>query len=124
MRGLQQVLVNILLNAAQATPRGGRVRLEVARGLDGFTCFTVADSGPGISPEVRRHIFEPFYTTKEVGKGTGLGLSVAYSLIKRLGGHIEVDSPDSGGAVFTVCLPQSEPEPEPAGESPAGALAP
>jgi two-component system, NtrC family, sensor kinase len=122
LRSLQQVLVNILLNAAQATPRGGRVRLEVARGLEGFTCFTVADTGPGITPEVRRHIFEPFYTTKGVGKGTGLGLAVAYSLIKRHGGHIEVDSPESGGAVFTVCLPLSGPES--AGETPAGALAP
>lgn len=105
LRSLQQVLVNILLNASQATPRGGRVSLSVAAGPDGATCFTVADTGPGIPAEVRQHLFEPFYTTKSAGKGTGLGLAVAYSLVKRHGGRIEVDSPITGGAVFTVCLP-------------------
>ena len=105
LRSLQQVLVNILLNAAQATPRGGRVRLEVASGADGGTCFTVADTGPGVPPDVLHHIFEPFYTTKGVGKGTGLGLAVAYSLTKHHGGCIEVDNPADGGAAFTICLP-------------------
>lgn len=109
LRSLQQVLVNILLNAIQATPRGGRVRLSVTAGPDGETRFAVADEGPGVSLEVRQHIFEPFYTTKGVGKGTGLGLAVAYSLIKRHGGRIEVESPESGGAVFTVRLPASFP---------------
>jgi two-component system, NtrC family, sensor kinase len=107
LRSLQQVLVNILLNAIQATPRGGTVRLTVAAGPDGETRFTVADSGPGVTPEVRQHIFEPFYTTKGVGKGTGLGLAVAYSLVKRHGGRIEVESPESGGAAFIVRLPGS-----------------
>jgi len=121
MRNLQQVLVNLLLNAIQATPQGGRVSLRVASGKDGATCFTVADTGPGIPPEVRQHIFEPFFTTKGVGKGTGLGLSVAYALIKRHGGHIEVENPLSGGAVFTVCLPalsaDEEAAPQQAAES-------
>lgn len=118
LRSLQQVLVNILLNAVQATPRGGRVSLCVAAGPEGAACFRVADTGPGISPEVRQHMFEPFYTTKGVGKGTGLGLAVAYSLVKRHGGRIEVDTPEGGGAAFTVCLPadaaaagRSEPSP-------------
>lgn len=105
LRSLQQVLVNILLNAAQATPRGGTVRLTVASDGQGATCFTVADSGPGVPPDVRQHIFEPFYTTKGVGKGTGLGLAVAYSLIKLHGGRIEVGTSEFGGAAFTVCLP-------------------
>jgi len=110
LRSLQQVLVNILLNAIQATPRGGRVRLSVAAGPDGEARFSVADEGPGVSAEVRQHIFEPFYTTKGVGKGTGLGLAVAYSLIKRHGGRIEVENSQNGGAVFTVRLPASFPE--------------
>jgi signal transduction histidine kinase len=118
LRSLQQVLVNILLNAVQATPRGGTVRLTVAAGEGGETHFIVADSGPGISPEVRQHIFEPFYTTKGVGKGTGLGLAVAYSLVKRHGGRIEVESPESGGALFVVRLPGSaDPTAETAGTS-------
>jgi signal transduction histidine kinase len=110
LRSLQQVLVNILLNAVQATPRGGQVRLDVTAGPDGETRFTVADTGPGIPAEVRQHLFEPFYTTKGVGKGTGLGLAVAYSLVKRHGGSIDVESPEAGGAVFTVRLPASGPE--------------
>uniref|UniRef100_I2PYL3 histidine kinase n=1 Tax=Desulfovibrio sp. U5L TaxID=596152 RepID=I2PYL3_9BACT len=118
LRSLQQVLVNILLNAVQATPRGGRVTLSVAAGENGETCFAVADSGPGVSPEVRQHLFEPFYTTKGVGKGTGLGLAVAYSLVRRHGGRIEVESPATGGAVFTVCLPAAPPEAPAPGPSP------
>jgi len=113
LRSLQQVLVNILLNAAQATPRGGRVRLEVASGANGGTCFIVADTGPGVPPDVLHHIFEPFYTTKGVGKGTGLGLAVAYSLTKHHGGCIEVDNPADGGAAFTICLPPAPTAGEP-----------
>ncbi|WP_428564718.1 MAG: ATP-binding protein [Solidesulfovibrio sp. DCME] len=119
LRSLQQVLVNILQNAAQATPRGGTVRLRVAAGPDGETAFTVDDSGPGVPPEVREHIFEPFYTTKGVGKGTGLGLAVAYSLTKRHGGRLEVDASPLGGAAFTVRLPGA-PRPD-AGAAPAPA---
>lgn len=112
LRSLQQVLVNILQNAAQATPRGGKVRLRVRADEDGLTCFTVDDSGPGVPPEAREHIFEPFYTTKAVGMGTGLGLAVAYSMTKRHGGHIDVDASDLGGASFRVCLPGA-PRPAP-----------
>jgi signal transduction histidine kinase len=118
LRSLQQVLVNILLNAVQATPRGGRVTLSVAARENGETCFAVADTGPGVSPEVRQHMFEPFYTTKGVGKGTGLGLAVAYSLTRRHGGRIEVESPETGGAVFTVCLPAAPAETPASGPSP------
>ncbi|EFL49640.1 integral membrane sensor signal transduction histidine kinase [Solidesulfovibrio fructosivorans JJ]] len=106
MRSLQQVLVNIVQNAAQATPPGGVVRVETCLGRDaGHIRINVADTGPGIAPSVREHIFEPFFTTKGVGKGTGLGLAVAYSLVKRHGGRIEVECPEGGGAVFTVRLP-------------------
>jgi two-component system, NtrC family, sensor kinase len=118
LRSLQQVLVNILLNAVQVSPDRGVVRLTVAPGPDGETHFTVADSGPGIPEAVRQHIFEPFYTTKGVGKGTGLGLAVAYSLVKRHGGGIEVESPETGGAVFTVHLPAAA-DPAPAEAVPA-----
>ncbi len=105
LRSLQQVLVNILQNAVQATPPGGTIRVEACAGTDGQVRISVADTGPGIPPAAREHIFEPFFTTKGVGKGTGLGLAVAYSLIKRHGGRIEAENPDSGGAVFTVRLP-------------------
>ena len=108
MRSLQQVFVNILLNAVQATPRGGSVTLSVAPGAGGGVDFRVSDTGPGVDPEVRQHIFEPFYTTKGVGNGTGLGLAVAYSLVKRHGGRIEVENPETGGAAFTVRLPAGE----------------
>jgi signal transduction histidine kinase len=111
MRNLQQVFMNLLLNAVQATPPGGLITLTAWAGLDGFVRFAVRDTGSGIRPEVLEHIFEPFYTTKEVGRGTGLGLSVTYAIVKRHGGRIEVESVVGKGTVFTVFLPQDTGQP-------------
>jgi two-component system NtrC family sensor kinase len=105
LRSLQQVFMNLLLNAVQATPRGGQVTLAAELWSPQFVRFQVRDSGPGIAPEIRQQIFEPFFSTKEVGKGTGLGLAVSYSLIKRHGGRIEVANADGQGAIFSVFLP-------------------
>ena len=104
---LQQVFTNLLLNALQATPKGGQVnvRVDLANTIHGYVRFVIEDTGPGIPPEIQHKIFEPFFTTKEVGKGTGLGLAVTYSIIKRHGGRIDVTSEPGQGARFTVLLP-------------------
>ncbi len=103
---LQQVFTNLLLNAIQATPQGGRIGMHVGRAATpGFLSFTVEDNGPGIPQEIQHKIFEPFFTTKEVGKGTGLGLAVCYAIIKRHGGRIELFSEAGRGTRFTVLLP-------------------
>ncbi|MDP3480396.1 MAG: HAMP domain-containing sensor histidine kinase [Desulfoprunum sp.] len=106
MGNLQQVFTNLLLNAIQATPQGGRIGMHVARAqIPGYISFTIEDTGPGIPEEIQHKIFEPFFSTKEVGKGTGLGLAVSYAIIKRHGGRIEVFSETGQGARFTVLLP-------------------
>jgi two-component system, NtrC family, sensor kinase len=103
---LQQVFTNLLLNAIQATPQGGKIGMHVDRAATpGYIGFTVEDSGPGIPHEIQHKIFEPFFSTKEVGKGTGLGLAVSYSIVKRHGGRIEVFSEAGRGARFTLLLP-------------------
>lgn len=116
---LEQVLVNLVLNARDAMPGGGVIRLKAeavpaaqanpppyARlpAATGFLCFSVSDSGRGMPPEVLEHVFEPFFTTKEKGKGTGLGLSTAYGIVKRHNGWIDVKS-GPGGSEFSVFLP-------------------
>jgi signal transduction histidine kinase len=101
---LKQVLVNLGLNAVQAMPAGGR--LEVcSRTTGGQLEIQVRDTGVGIEPGALPRIFDPFYTTKEVGEGTGLGLSVSYSLVRKMHGEIEVASEPGRGTVFTVRLP-------------------
>jgi two-component system, NtrC family, sensor kinase len=103
---LQQVFTNLLLNAIQATPQGGSISMRVERApIPGFISFAIQDSGAGIPPEIQHKIFEPFFSTKEVGKGTGLGLAVTYAIVKRHGGRIEVSSEPGQGATFTVLLP-------------------
>ncbi|MFP5240420.1 MAG: sensor histidine kinase, partial [Acidobacteriota bacterium] len=111
LRHLQQVFLNLLLNAVQATPAGGRIDVS-GRDASDFVCFIVRDTGKGISQEDMQHIFEPFFTTKEVGKGTGLGLAVTYSIVKRHGGRIEVESEPGEGTAFYVYLPKA-PKPAP-----------
>jgi len=106
LRHLQQVFMNLLQNAVQATPAGGRIDVS-GRDASDFVCFIVRDTGKGISPENIQHIFEPFFTTKEVGKGTGLGLAVTYSIVKRHGGRIEVESEPGEGTSFYVYLPKA-----------------
>ncbi len=103
---LQQVFTNLLMNSLQATPPGGRIAIRAARSDDPeFVKFVVEDNGPGIPSEIQHKIFEPFFSTKEVGKGTGLGLSVCYSIIKRHGGLIKLASCEGHGTRFTILLP-------------------
>ncbi|MFW6284257.1 MAG: ATP-binding protein [Desulfosalsimonas sp.] len=104
---MEQVLTNLIKNAAQAAP-GGQVkvswRLEKDRAV-----FCVEDSGPGIDEQSRQKLFEPFFTTKTVGAGTGLGLAVVHGIVEAHGGAIEVDTSTMGGACFTLLLPVSVP---------------
>jgi two-component system NtrC family sensor kinase len=104
---LQQVFSNIILNAYQAMPEGGELRIT-SRVQDGEVQAIFSDSGMGIPPENIRHIFDPFFTTKEVGQGTGLGLSVSYGIVKQHSGTIEVQSENGAGATFIVKLPAAE----------------
>lgn len=109
LRNLQQVFTNLLMNAIQATPPGGLIRVEADWDEENDQVrMRVTDSGPGVPVGIRQQIFEPFFSTKAVGKGTGLGLAVSYSLVKRHGGRIEVHGEEGGGAEFCVLLPASE----------------
>jgi signal transduction histidine kinase len=105
-----QVLVNMLVNAGQATAAAGRVRISTQREGDGAR-VEIRDTGAGLSPEARRHLFQPFFTTKPHGSGMGLGLAVAHGIVTGHGGRIEVDSEAGQGACFTVHLPQTPPLP-------------
>ena len=101
---LEQVLLNIINNAADAIEGAGRITLIT--GGDENTCsIAVKDTGKGIPADLLHKIFMPFFTTKEVGKGTGLGLSVSYGIVKSLGGKILVESEVGKGSVFTIRLP-------------------
>ena len=117
----QQVLFNLCVNARDAMPQGGRLRLatcaveirdherRAAEARTGrFVELTVEDTGTGIAPEVLSRIFEPFYTTKPLGEGTGLGLSMVYGIISKHQGWVEVDSALGKGAIFRVYLPVAE----------------
>ncbi len=101
---LQQVFMNLFLNAKDAMPRGGRLRIKT-RARNSSLVVEVADTGEGISDENIKKIYDPFFTTKEVGKGTGLGLSVSYGIIQEHSGRISVDSQPGRGTVFTLELP-------------------
>jgi len=104
---IHQVFLNILMNAEQAvaaTGRAGRIEISATR-TEHHLVTTVRDTGDGISEEALSRIFEPFYTTKEVGKGTGLGLAIAYGIVQEHGGQIHVANHAEGGAMFTVELP-------------------
>ncbi len=110
LRNLQQVFLNLLLNAIQAMPNGGKICIEAYDYSDKYVRIDVTDTGHGIKPEDLEHIFEPFYTTKGVGRGTGLGLAVTYGLVKKHGGYIEVESEVGVGTTFSVYLPKSNVE--------------
>lgn len=101
---LVQVVLNLVLNAADAVGAGGRVRIAAERGGLGVR-LSVEDDGPGIDPNVKARLFEPFVTTKEVGKGTGLGLAVCRGLVESVGGNIALDENVTRGARFVVELP-------------------
>jgi two-component system NtrC family sensor kinase len=104
-KSLQQVFLNLFINAIQAMPDGGQLIIRVWSGDHDQLHVDVKDTGLGIDPAHLPHIFDPFYTTKEVGRGTGLGLSVTYGIIEKHGGHIEVHSKKGEGAVFSIVLP-------------------
>jgi PAS domain S-box-containing protein len=135
---LQQILMNLAANARDAMPQGGTLtlRTEVLE-LDAaaaerhvlphagrYVKLAVRDTGVGIDESVRRRIFEPFFTTKEVGKGTGLGLATTFAILRRLGGHIEVESEPGKGSEFILLLPCAEAAATPVeSEPPPGAEA-
>ncbi len=134
---VDQVLLNLAVNARDAMPRGGRLLIEtgeaileadqacpqLGRAPGRYVWMRVRDTGRGIVPEVLPHIFEPFFTTKEVGKGTGLGLATVYSIVQQHHGWIEVHSTPGEGATFTIHLPAAAPEEVP-GAAPAPAATP
>ena len=101
---LNQVFMNVILNAVLASPESGEIRLDTAVTDDGVA-VTIADDGPGIPPEVRNRVFEPFYTTREIGQGCGLGLTLAYNTIQQHGGTIRVLSEEGNGAAVEIRLP-------------------
>ncbi|MFY0528420.1 ATP-binding protein [Archangium gephyra] len=103
-RQLVQVLVNLLVNAGQATASGGLVRISTRRDAH-HILVEVRDTGTGMSEETKRHLFEPFFTTKPSGEGTGLGLSVVHGIVKSHGGRIEVESEEGKGTCFKLRLP-------------------
>ncbi len=108
---LHQVLINLLLNALDAMPDGGTLRVSAAQ-TDGTITIAVHDSGSGIPEDAGRRIFEPFYTTKDPGRGTGLGLSVSYTIVREHGGRIDFVSTPQKGTTFTVEIPVREWAPE------------
>jgi PAS domain S-box-containing protein len=111
---LEQVLLNLAVNARDAMPEGGRLTLEtmnVQSESGPVVRIRVADTGVGMTPEVLAHIFEPFFTTKELGKGTGLGLATVYGIVKQSGGHISVSSSRGHGTTFLIDFPRSPDEP-------------
>jgi two-component system cell cycle sensor histidine kinase/response regulator CckA len=116
----EQVIINLAVNARDAMPHGGKLSLrtsnvgadDIARlqhkemPLGEYVLIEVEDTGTGIAPDIRDKIFDPFYTTKEIGKGTGLGLSTVYGIIKQTGGFVYVDSEVGKGTVFRIFLPR------------------
>ncbi|AWG45935.1 MULTISPECIES: MASE4 domain-containing protein [unclassified Massilia] len=117
---LENVILNLTLNASDAMQGGGVLALQVSNtvlsdseaerlelGGKDYVCVAFIDSGSGMSMEVRERAFEPFFTTKGVGKGTGLGLSMAYGFVKQSGGHIAIDSEPGSGATVTILLPRT-----------------
>ena len=108
---INQVLMNLLVNAAQSMDGEQRGRITVRTGCEGADAVwcEVSDTGSGMTPEVQRRIFEPFYTTKPVGKGTGLGLSVSYGIVHKHNGRIDVTSEPGRGTTFRVTLPVRQP---------------
>ena len=106
---LQQVLVNLVQNAAQAMPEGGTITVSAKPAAGGIaTLLTVADEGPGVATADRARVFDPFFTTKAPSAGTGLGLAVCKHLVATAGGSIEVgDAPNGRGAEFRVVIPNA-----------------
>jgi two-component system NtrC family sensor kinase len=108
---IQQIVVNLVVNAIQALGGDGRITVATGPAGPGRVRLSVADSGPGIKPEVARRVFEPFFTTKAEGQGTGLGLSICYQIAEEHGGTIRLEPGPDQGACFTVELPVPVREP-------------
>jgi two-component system cell cycle sensor histidine kinase/response regulator CckA len=102
---MEQVLMNLVLNARDAMPEGGKLSIRTSAAADGHARLTVGDTGCGMDPDTKRRVFEPFFTTKPCGKGTGLGLSTCHGIVQQAGGSITVDSEPGRGTVFEVVLP-------------------
>jgi two-component system cell cycle sensor histidine kinase/response regulator CckA len=103
---LSQVFVNLLVNAIDAMPNGGSVRIATRIPEPGdMACVAITDTGVGIAPDILSRIFDAFFTTKPEGEGTGLGLSVSKEIVTQYGGHIEVESQPGRGTTFSVWLP-------------------
>ena len=109
---LEQVILNLAVNARDAMPKGGQLTIATAALADaggrGRVRLSIVDTGAGMSEEVRTRMFEPFYTTKEIGRGTGLGLSIVYGIVEQSGGTIHVESSPGQGASFHIELPRVE----------------
>jgi two-component system NtrC family sensor kinase len=105
---LQQVFLNLFLNAFDAMPDGGRLGIATTS-VDGFAVIEISDNGPGISESDVKSIFDPFFTTKPTGKGTGLGLAVCYGVVTAHGGTIELSRTGREGSTFTIKLPLQVP---------------
>jgi len=118
---IEQVIMNLAVNAREAMPQGGRLTIKIDNVLideaylnthseariGRFVCLSLQDSGVGMDKEMIKHIFEPFFTTREVGKGTGLGVSVVYGIVKQHQGWINIYSEVNQGSVFKIYLPAS-----------------
>ena len=105
---LQQVFTNLLLNARDAIPSGGSIRISTIPSDEHSLTIEVSDSGTGIAPENVAKIYDPFYTTKGVGQGTGLGLAVSYGIVQEHSGHISVESTPGHGTIFRITLPTAQ----------------
>jgi PAS domain S-box-containing protein len=131
---IEQVLMNLAVNARDAMPRGGQLTIRTAcvpRGSAGsphpeqeFVLIEVSDTGEGIRPEVQDRIFEPFFTTKELGKGTGLGLATVHGIVAQSGGHLKVTSAVGHGSTFNVFLPRAKEEAPPQTQNHEGSAPP
>ena len=104
---MKHILHNLVSNSVDAMPQGGRLQLRAYR-EENSVLFICSDTGCGISKKNQRHLFNPFFTTKEPGKGTGLGLFIVYSEVAKLGGNIEVKSREGEGTTFLIHIPQGQ----------------